>query len=158
MSKWPGLPFYVMTALVVALDQATKAWATAWLEPIRYYSLVPGFFSLSYVENTGIAFGMFAREGSLVAVFVAALALAAIYYLRGMNWAGWEPNVVGGMLCGGALGNLLDRWRLGYVVDFFDAHINAWQLEWPVFNVADSLICVAVGWIVLRQFWGGKKQ
>ena len=156
MSKWPGISFYVTMALALALDQATKAWATAWLEPVRYFSLVPGFFSLSYGENTGIAFGMLAHEEWLVAAFVAALALVAIYYLRGMNWAGWEPNMVGGMLCGGALGNLLDRWRLGYVVDFFDAHINAWQLSWPVFNVADSLICIAVGWIVLRQFLGEK--
>ena len=156
MSKWPGISFYVTVALVAALDQATKAWATAWLEPVEYFSLVPGFFSLSYSTNTGIAFGMFAHEEWLVAVFVAVLALVAIYHLRGINWAGWEPNVVGGMLCGGALGNLLDRWRLGYVVDFFYAHISAWRLSWPVFNVADSLICIAVGWIVLRQFLGGK--
>ena len=88
MSKWPGISFYVTMALALALDQATKAWATAWLEPVRYFSLVPGFFSLSYGENTGIAFGMLAHEEWLVAAFVAALALVAIYYLRGMNWAG----------------------------------------------------------------------
>jgi signal peptidase II len=158
MSKWPRLSFYATLVLVMALDQATKAWATAWLEPVRYYSIVPGFFSLDYVENTGIAFGMFAHEGWLVAAFVVLLALVAIYYLRDMNWAGWEPNVIGGMLCGGALGNLLDRFRLGYVVDFFDAHINVWRIEWPTFNVADSFICIAVGWIVVRQFVGAKKR
>jgi signal peptidase II len=158
MSKWPGISFYVTMALAAGLDQVTKAWATAWLEPVEYYSLVPGFFSLSYRTNTGIAFGLFEDEGWLVALFVLVLVLAAIYYTRGLSWVGWETNVVGGLLCGGALGNLLDRCRLGYVVDFFDAHISAWHLEWPVFNVADSLICVAVGWIVARQFLGGKKQ
>ncbi len=115
-------------------------------------TLAPGFFNLTYVRNTGIAFGMFAGEGLLVGLFMVVLALVALYYARGLNWAGWEPNLVGGGLCGGALGNLLDRSRWGYVVDFFDVHAGTYH--WPVFNVADSLICVAVGWIVLRQLFG----
>ena len=148
-ARWPRPSFYVVIALVIALDQLTKTWATVSLRPLRTAELVPGFFNLTYVQNTGIAFGMFKGQGLLVGLFVAALALAALFYARGVNWAGWEPNLVGGCLCGGALGNLLDRSRFGCVVDFFDVHIGAHH--WPVFNVADSLICLAVGWIVLRQ-------
>jgi signal peptidase II len=123
------------------------------LRPVGTVALVPGFFNLTYVRNTGIAFGMFAGQGLLVALFVVVLAGVALYYARGLDWARAEPNVVGGALVGGALGNLLDRLRLGYVVDFFDAHVG--PHHWPVFNVADSLICVAVGWIVVRQLRSG---
>jgi signal peptidase II len=147
----PRLPFYVVMALVIALDQVTKLWATVSLRPLASVTLVPGFFNLTYVRNRGIAFGMFANHGLLVGLFVLVLGLVAIYYARGLNWTRLEPNLVGGCLCGGALGNLADRVRLGYVVDFFDVHLSAFHLYWPVFNVADSLICLAVGWIVLRQ-------
>jgi len=149
LARWPRPSFYVVIALVLVLDQATKMWATQSLRSVMTVTLIPGFFNLTYVRNTGIAFGMFAHQGLLVDLFVAALALVALYYARGVNWAGWEPNLVGGCLCGGALGNLVDRSRLGYVVDFFDVHLGTHH--WPVFNVADSLICFAVGWIVFSQ-------
>jgi signal peptidase II len=152
LARWPRPFFYLVILLVLALDQLSKAWTMASFQPGETMTLVPGFFNLTYVQNTGIAFGMFANQGLLVGLFVAAFALAALYYARGVNWAGWEPNWVGGCLGGGALGNLLDRSRLGYVVDFFDVHIGTHH--WPVFNVADSLICLAVGWIVLRQLTG----
>jgi signal peptidase II len=152
-SRWPRPLFYLALVLAIALDQATKAWATASLQPLGSVGLIPGCFSLTYVKNTGIAFGMFAGQGLVVGLFMIVLALFAFYYSRGLNWASWEPNLLGGALVGGAFGNLLDRLRQGYVVDFFDAYLG--PHHWPVFNVADSLICVAVGWIVVRQLWGG---
>jgi len=152
LARWPRPSFYLLIALVIVLDQLTKMWATLSLRPLGMITLVPGFFNLTYVQNTGIAFGMFQGQWLLVGFCVVALILIALYYARGVNWAGREPNLVGGCLCGGALGNLLDRSRLGYVVDFFDVHIG--PHHWPVFNVADSLICLAVGWIVLRQLTG----
>ncbi len=148
--RWPRPLFYVVITLAILLDQVTKAWASSTLKVIPV-SIIPGFFNLTYVENRGIAFGMFAHHGLLVGLFVVGLALVALYYARGMNWASLEPNIVGGCLCGGALGNLLDRFRLGYVVDFFHVYRYSWNFDWPVFNVADSLICLSVGWIVLRQ-------
>jgi signal peptidase II len=98
---------------------------------------------------------MFAGQGLIVVLLVIALAVAVICNIQDLNWAGWEPNLVGGCLCGGALGNLADRLRSGYVVDFIDAHAGAHH--WPIFNMADSLICVSVGWILVRQFWGKKR-
>ena len=150
IARWPRPLFYAVLILAMVLDQMTKVWATSSLRPLGSVTLVHDFFNLTYVRNTGIAFGMFAGQGLLVGLFMVILALFAIFYMRGLNWAGREPNIVGGCLCGGALGNLLDRTRLGYVVDFFDVHLG--PHHWPVFNVADSLICIAVGWIVLRQF------
>jgi signal peptidase II len=153
-ARWPRPSFYAVTVLVIVFDQLTKMWATQSLRPLGSMALVPGLFNLTYVRNTGIAFGMFANQGLLVGLFVVVLALVSFFYTRGLNWSGWEPNLVGGCLVGGALGNLLDRSRLGYVVDFFDVHIGIHH--WPVFNVADSLICLSVGWIVVRQL-GAKK-
>jgi signal peptidase II len=147
--RWPRPSFYVVILLVVALDQLTKAWVVATFRPGLSIPVLDGFFNLTYVQNTGIAFGMMKGQGLLVALFVIALAAGAIYYVRELSWSGLEPNLVGGCLCGGAAGNLLDRTRLGYVVDFFDVYLG--PHHWPVFNVADSLICLSVGWIVARQ-------
>jgi signal peptidase II len=151
-SRWPRPLFYLTIVIVMVLDQLTKMWATASLEPIRTMPLIPGLFNLTYVQNRGIAFGMFQGQGLLIGLFMIILIVVAIYYTRGLLWTSWEPNLVGGCLCGGAAGNLLDRFRLGYVVDFFDAYVG--PHHWPVFNVADSAICLAVGWIVIRQLVG----
>ncbi len=148
-SRWPRPLFYLALVLSIALDQAAKAWASDSLAPIGSITIIPGLFNLTYVGNTGVAFGLLAGHGLVVALLMIALALAAFFFARGLNWASWEPNLVGGCLCGGALGNLVDRLRIGHVVDFLDFHLG--PHHWPFFNVADSLICVAVGWIVLRQ-------
>jgi len=156
-ARWPRPLFYVVTLLVLGLDQITKAWTMSSFKPNETFPLIPGFFNLTYVQNRGIAFGMFAGEGALVMLFVVVLILVALYYTRSLNWVGLEPNLIGGFLVGGALGNLIDRARHGWVVDFLDVHISAYHLNWPVFNVADSLICIAVGWIVIRQLGGTPK-
>ncbi len=148
-ARWPRPIFFIVFLLALALDQATKAWATSWLEPRGFVAVVPGFFNLTYVRNTGVAFGMFAGHGLIVAAFMVALVILALIFSRGVNWARLEPNIVGGCLIGGAVGNLLDRARIGYVVDFLDFYTG--PHHWPSFNVADSLICVSVAWIVGRQ-------
>jgi signal peptidase II len=148
-SRWPRPLFYFALVLSIALDQATKLWATATLRPFEPMVVIPGCFSLTYNTNTGVAFGMFAGQGLLVALFMIALGVVAFFFARGVNRASWEPNVVGGCLVGGALGNMADRLRIGHVVDFLDVYMG--KHHWPTFNVADSLICVAVGWIVVRQ-------
>jgi signal peptidase II len=150
MSRWPRPLFYLTFAGIVAADQLTKLWVASSFVVGESRPLLPGWFNLTYVQNTGIAFGMFQGAGLLVALFVVALVVGGIYFTRGLNWSALEPNLVGGALCGGALGNLIDRARLGHVIDFLDAHWG--PHHWPVFNVSDSVICMAVGWILLRQF------
>ena len=153
--RWPRFLFYAIAIFIIALDQLTKAWATASLEPVERITLVPGYLDFSYLTggNTGIAFGLFQGQRWLVALFMIALAALALYYAREINWAVREPNVVGGGLVGGALGNMLDRIRLGHVVDFVDFHLGAHH--WPTFNLADSVICISVAWIVVRQLRSG---
>ena len=131
----------VMLALVVAVDQGTKALATASLERGERVNV---FFALDLtnVRNTGIAFGALAGAGALIVpLTVLALALLAAYFAR---HAGarllWLPV---GMIGGGALGNLADRTREGAVIDFLD------PVAWPAFNVADSAIVLGVAELLL---------
>ena len=148
-ARWPRLLFYFVIALVLVADQLSKAWVSATIPVRDSLTVIPGYFDLTFTHNTGVAFGMFQGEGLLVALLVVLLALSAFFFTRGVNWAALEPNVVGGAIVGGALGNLIDRARLGYVVDFLDFHLGVHH--WYIFNVADSCICVAVAWLVVGQ-------
>jgi signal peptidase II len=153
-ARWPRPLFYIVTGLVVVVDQLSKGWVAATIPLHDSRGVIPGLLDLKYTRNTGVAFGMFQGEGLVVALLVAVLAAGAFIYTRGLNWAGWEPSLVGGAIGGGAAGNLLDRARLGYVVDFFDFHWGAHH--WYIFNVADSCICVAVAWLVIGQLGFGR--
>lgn len=132
-----------LVAAVVVVDRLTKVWAQSWLEPRGEVAVAP-FFHLTYVENTGAAWGMFAgRNGPLVGVslvLLAGLLWARRSWPEDNRWARWGAMLV----VGGALGNLHDRLSLGAVVDFLDFRV------WPVFNVADS--CISVGACALA--WG----
>lgn len=110
--------------------------------------LVPGIFHLTLVENTGVAFGLFRGQGL-------AVTLATLAVLGGLGWSALRSprqrerpgrwTVLGlGLILGGALGNLIDRARLGAVVDFLDFRV------WPVFNVADSCITVGAALVALQ--------
>ena len=100
-------------------------------------SLTP-WASITHVANTGAAFGLFPDRGSLFVVIAVIVVVAIIFYYRHLPAGQWWIKVSLGLQLGGALGNLLDRLRLGYVVDFIDFKI------WPVFNLADSSIVIGV--------------
>jgi signal peptidase II len=132
-------------AVVVALDQLTKAWVTQTLgQPDQVHSVevIGNWVRLSYTTNTGAAFGMFPAGTwffAAVALIAAPILLVARSYVSDRAW--WM-TVVFGMLLGGTLGNLLDRLRLGRVTDFIDVGVGT--LRWPSFNVADSSFVVGV--------------
>jgi signal peptidase II len=137
----------VVGGLVFALDQLTKAWAVARLSPTRSVTVVPGLVDLTLVLNPGVAFGIFSwlpgQWRWLVMVFsLAALVLLCSVALRIAPHGGWRSRLALGLVFGGATGNLLDRGRLGAVVDFVDVHWRGYH--WPAFNVADSAITVGV--------------
>ncbi len=141
------MPLALIALAVFATDQLTKAWVLARLQPARSVTVVPGFVDLTLVFNTGVAFGFFSRLPSdwrwLVTVFsLAALVLLCSVALRITPHGGWLGRLALGLVFGGAAGNLLDRWRVGAVVDFVDVHWR--QYHWPAFNVADSAITVGV--------------
>lgn len=145
----------VPALIVVVLDQLTKALVLARMELHQSISLVDGFFALTYVRNTGAAFGIFAGHAAAFRIpmllAAAGLALAVLFWF--VRTIPAERSVViaacGGVL-GGALGNMIDRAAYGEVIDFLDVYAGSWH--WPAFNVADAAITVGVIVLCLDAF------
>ena len=136
---------YLLAALGIYLaDQASKAWAVRRLRFRGDKTIIEGFFDFVYTENKGIAFGQLQDGGSFSRWFFVGLAitaaLAVLYYFFRVPRN--DDRVLGAcaLLLAGIVGNLTDRIRLGYVIDFIVVH--AGQYHWPTFNVADASICI----------------
>lgn len=140
------LAVYLIGLLVLFFDQLTKFWVQNSMLPRDSIPLIPGVFHLTYVQNTGAAFG-FLRGKTLFFIVVAVLVLGFIIFLA-PRLSREKPllGLVFGLLLGGALGNLIDRIRFGYVIDFLDFRV------WPVFNIADMAIVVGVCFLI-REIW-----
>lgn len=146
------LALYSLALLVLLVDQITKWRVERGFLLGESRPVLPGFFSLTLVHNTGGAFGILPTGtlGLAGAALVAAIAIV-IYTARARMPLPPLLAVTLALPLGGSLGNLLDRVRLRYVVDFFDLHWhNAYQF--PVFNVADSAICIGVA-LLAWHFW-----
>ncbi len=129
---------------VIAVDALSKAWIVRHMALYQRIDLIPNLLSLTLLHNTGAPFSLLYSAGgwqrwllAAIAVLVSAGLLTWIWRLRpGMEVLGWAISLV----LGGAIGNLVDRLRLGYVVDFIHVHYGDWHF--PAFNVADSAITV----------------
>ena len=131
----------LITAVLVLIDQGTKLWALQSLKPIHNMTLVEGFMDLTFVENRGVAFGMFAGQRWFILLLTGAIVGVLVYYYRNMPRTkeyGWVRGALL-LVLGGAIGNIIDRIFRGYVVDFFEFTF----FEWPVFNVADIYVTCA---------------
>jgi signal peptidase II len=145
-------PFVAIVAAILVADQATKAWITSEVSGGRSISFLGGALRLIYTENNGAVFGLFRGQ---VGVF-ALLSLGVIALLVGLHArSGRSPymTLTLGLLLGGAVGNALDRIRLGYVVDFVDAGIGS--LRFYTFNVGDACISLAIVLLVALAIWPG---
>ena len=142
MNNRPIWPIFLgLAAAVVVADQLTKAWIASTLAPGASMAVVGDTVRLVHGQNNGALFGLFRDNAVLFGVIsVAVVGLIVAYHAR----AGRSPylSLALGLLLGGALGNMTDRLRLGYVVDFVDAGIGS--LRWYTFNVADAAISVAI--------------
>ncbi len=138
--------------VVVVLDQATKIMIMAYFNLYELQPVIPGLFNLTYLTNTGAAFGMLAgaqsvwRQVFFVGVAALALGVMAFSYRQFRSQGKIFAHAIG-LIAGGAVGNLIDRLRFGAVVDFLDFYLGTHH--WPAFNVADSAICVGVGLFIL---------
>ena len=138
---------YVLALLILLADQATKAWLRATVAFGESIPLFPGVFHITHARNTGAAFSLLEGATPLLAM-AAVLVIAAIVYTarRAGTRLPLSLALALALPLGGALGNLWDRLRLGYVTDLFDFRL----INFPVFNVADSAITVGIGLLVWR--------
>ncbi|MDD2493892.1 MAG: signal peptidase II [Tissierellia bacterium] len=131
--------FGFIFVLSIILDQVTKVWATNTLRDGSEIKIIDEFFRLSYVENRGAAFGMLQNKiWFFVLVTIIMLVILAYIFFVNKNL-----NILSKLsltlIAGGAIGNFIDRVRLGYVVDFLDVRFGSFY-DFPVFNVADSFV------------------
>ncbi len=153
--KIPRLVVYAaIAAAVIAADQLTKYAAASVLKKIETFPLIRGVLHLTYVENKGAAFGMFSDK-RWVFMILSSVALVAIAAFTVINRNGrMMTNVAVAMIFGGGVGNMIDRFANGFVVDFIDFRlINFW-----VFNVADSFVCIGCGVLILSLILGEIKS
>jgi len=150
-----GLP---VIALAIILDQVIKLLAHEVLwDPPRRIELLE-FLDLVPVENRGISFGLFQGNSETGAWLISGVALAVSTGLG--VWLNrvdrrW-PALALSLIIGGAIGNVIDRLRLGWVIDFIDFHVNTWH--WPAFNIADAAIVVGVAMLLIDGLFGTAKK
>jgi len=128
--------FLMIITAVILLDQATKYLAYVYLQPQNTIPIINKFFYLTYVENRGAAFGILQNQTWFLLIVPAIAIIAAFYYVYKNPNLGSLTKCTLGLIIGGAIGNLIDRVRLGFVIDFFDFRV------FPVFNVADCAVVV----------------
>ncbi len=157
-------PYLVLLGAVVLLDQVTKALIVRSFDLHEYRPIIDGFLSLSHVRNRGAAFGILSNANlPYQPVLLSALSLGALlaiaYYFVRLPPSARLPRLALALVLGGAIGNLIDRVRMGYVVDF--VHVFWRERAWPDFNVADSAITVGVVLLILdmvRESQAGKSE
>ena len=153
--------FSVVALASFVLDQITKVWARAEIQPLGYAGkeIVPDFWTMRYSENSGVAFGLF-RDlpgGRFILALVALLMLLVVlFYLRTSLSRQTALHVGLGFIFGGAVGNLVDRVMFGHVTDFIVWYYKDW--DWPAFNIADAALCVGVGLLMIDIYRMGRQQ
>ncbi|MDX9866579.1 MAG: signal peptidase II [Kiritimatiellia bacterium] len=145
----------LLAALLVTADQISKYWAVARLQASGSVPVVPGLFSFSYVENQGAAWGMLAGRQVFLIGFSLATLIFMVWRRRALFGALHGRTAIMSLLFGGVTGNLIDRLRLGHVIDFLDFHWG--DAHFPAFNVADSAICCGVFLYLIMQ-WRHDRQ
>ena len=136
---------FLIAILVIVLDRMSKWLVAGSITLHDSIPVLPGFFRLTHVQNSGAAFGLFAESSSewkvAILILFSILALAVVSALLWKNSHSMTITGVGlALILGGAVGNLWDRLLTGHVVDFFDFYLGSYH--WPAFNVADSAIVI----------------
>ncbi|MFV0435886.1 MAG: signal peptidase II [Desulfopila sp.] len=152
--------YFLIAAVVVLADQLSKWWIVHSFRLYEVREVIPGLVNLVYVTNPGAAFSLLAEADTpwrhtffLVVGLVAIAGLTAGYFVLRRQHRWYGPACA--LIAGGAVGNLVDRIRLGAVVDFLDVYLMNWH--WPAFNVADSAICVGAGLFIVVSILESRK-
>lgn len=147
-----GLRWLWLAITVLLLDRLSKYWVITHLSPFEPYALV-SWFNLTLAFNKGAAFSFLHSAGGwqtlLFTLFAVTMSVIILIWLSRNRAHEWWLNMALCLILGGAVGNVWDRLSYGYVIDFFDFHLQDWHFA--IFNVADSAICV--GAFMLMVFW-----
>ena len=144
--QWVAL----IAVMVAVLDQLTKWLVVRFVGTEESRVVISGFFNLVNWTNTGAAWGIF-QNNNLVLAVISLLTILALYlFRRSFQLSRWGSRVALGLITGGIIGNLIDRVRVGYVIDFLSFYVG--RYHWPAFNVADSAICIGVGLYIIRSW------
>jgi len=154
------LAYLAIAGGVFMIDQTTKAWATRSLRLGGDKSVISGFLNFAYAQNTGVAFSMLdqggdtGRWGLSVVAFIAGTLVLYFFWRTPRN----DDRILGALalLLAGIAGNVTDRLRLGFVVDFIDVQFGSWH--YPTFNVADAAICIGAGLLIIDMFLSKRNQ
>lgn len=145
--------FSIVSIFVVVFDQASKLHIDYHFKLYESHPIIPGLLSLTYIRNKGAAFGILADSSFRMPffIFVSILAILAIlWFLRQRHDVQRLGNFGLALVFSGAVGNLIDRIRIGEVIDFIDVYWR--QYHWPAFNIADSAITVGVAFLLLEMW------
>ncbi len=152
MSEVLNSSVLAVSFFLVLADQAIKIGIARTMQLGESIPLLAGSFHITYIENPGSAFGMFANQRWIFIVAGILVVLAAGVMYRRLSGTGRLVRLGAALLLGGAVGNLIDRIRLGRVIDFLDFRV------WPVFNIADIGICVGVACLIYALLHDGEKE
>lgn len=154
MLKWTWI-----AVVVIILDQITKIAATANLQMYQPIEVIP-FFNLTLAHNTGAAFSFLADAGGWQRWFFTVLATGVsiflFFWIKKLKPEEKTMAITLSLILGGAIGNLIDRVRFGYVVDFLDVYVG--DAHWPAFNIADSAISIGAVLLIIMSFIGEKQK
>jgi len=160
--KFPSLRlFLLIVASIIAADQFTK-WLIVrhFIEPNTHESIVwiPNYLQIIYRLNEGIAFSFFRGHPWIITAFSSTVALGVCIWSHRLKGGELILRWPLGLILGGAIGNLIDRYRIGQVIDFIDAHWGDEGYPFPTFNVADSAICIGMGLLILLSFRASEQK
>jgi len=154
-----ALPWLLLSVLVIALDQWSKAWVLSSLPEYTAIPVIEGFWNWFRTYNTGAAFSFLSDAGGWQIWFFTLLAIAISgllgFWLSQTERRDWRQAVPYALVIGGALGNVIDRLLHGHVIDFIQWHWRDYY--WPAFNLADSAIVGGAVGIALFGLWEGKR-
>ena len=149
-----ALSWLALSVVVIVLDQLTKHIALTELQPYTPQAVIPGFLNWTLAFNPGAAFSFLAGADGWQRWFFTALALGVsallAFWLSRTPRGDWRNAAPFALIIGGALGNLIDRLRLGHVTDFIQVYWREWA--WPAFNIADSSIFIGAALLILFGF------
>jgi signal peptidase II len=152
------LGYLAITGGVFMIDQVTKAWAIRRLRFGEDMPIIPGFLNFAYAQNTGVAFSMLDDHGDTGRWGLSAVATIAGVLVLYFFWKTprSDDRILGALalLLAGIIGNVTDRLRLGFVIDFIDVQFGSWH--YPTFNVADMAIVIGAGILIMDMFMSKK--